>query len=100
MGNALVVRKDRLPQSQRTHRAAQYVRMSTDYQQYSIENQAVAIAACAQLHNLSIIRTYRDDGESGLKIENRAGLTELIDDVQSSKSEFGHFWRSQRRPSS
>jgi DNA invertase Pin-like site-specific DNA recombinase len=74
--------------------------MSTDYQQYSIENQAVAIAACAQLHNLSIIRTYRDDGESGLKIENRAGLTELIDDVQSSKSEFGHFWRSQRRPSS
>jgi DNA invertase Pin-like site-specific DNA recombinase len=46
-------------------RAEQYVRMSTDYQQYSIENQAVVIGAYAQLHKLSIIRTYRDEGESG-----------------------------------
>jgi len=30
MANALVVHKDRLPQSQQMHRAAQYVRMSTD----------------------------------------------------------------------
>jgi len=45
-------------------RAAQYVRMSTDYQRYSIENQAAVIAAYAQLHDLSIIRTYRDEGES------------------------------------
>jgi len=42
------------------HRAAQYVRMSTDYQRYSIENQAAVIAAYAQLHKLSIVRTYRD----------------------------------------
>jgi DNA invertase Pin-like site-specific DNA recombinase len=63
MANALVVREDRLPQSQKTLRAAQYVRMSTDFQQYSIENQAVVIAAYAQLHNLSIVRTYRDEGE-------------------------------------
>jgi hypothetical protein len=41
MANALVIRKDRLPQSQKMHRAAQYVRMSTDHQQYSIENQLV-----------------------------------------------------------
>ena len=67
--------------SDKPRSAAQYVRMSTDRQQYSIENQAVAIAAYAQLHNLTIIRTYRDDGESGLKIENRTGLIELIDDV-------------------
>jgi hypothetical protein len=45
--NALVVRKTHLPTSQKTLRAAQYVRMSTDYQRYSIENQAVVIAAYA-----------------------------------------------------
>jgi DNA invertase Pin-like site-specific DNA recombinase len=72
------------------HRAAQYVRMSTDYQQYSIENQAVVIATYAELHKLTIVRTYRDEGESGLKIENRAGLTELIDDVRSGQTDFGH----------
>ncbi|MDA9423098.1 recombinase family protein [Bradyrhizobium sp. CCBAU 53380] len=90
MRNALVVRTDRLPQSQKAHRAAQYVRMSTDYQQYSIENQAVVIAAYAELHKLTIVRTYRDDGESGLKIENRGALTELMDDVLSGRNEFDH----------
>jgi DNA invertase Pin-like site-specific DNA recombinase len=90
MANALVVHKDRLPQSQKMHLAAQYVRMSTDQQKYSIENQAVAIAAYAQVHNLTIIRTYRDAGESGLKIENRTGLIELIEDVQSGRNDFGN----------
>jgi DNA invertase Pin-like site-specific DNA recombinase len=90
MANALVVHKDRLPQSQKMHRAAQYVRMSTDYQQYSIQNQAVVIATYAELHKLTIVRTYRDEGESGLKIENRTGLTELIEDIQSGQTDFGH----------
>ena len=76
MANALVIHKDRLPQSQRMYRAAQYVRMSTEFQQYSIENQAVVIAAYAQLHNLPIVRTYRDEGESGLTIKNRMGLAD------------------------
>src|SRR5260370_18636089 len=77
MVNALVVRKTQLPTSQKTFRAAQYVRMSTDYQRYSIENQAAVIAAYAQLHDLSIFRTYRDEGESGLKLKNRAGLPQF-----------------------
>jgi hypothetical protein len=47
MANALIVQKDRLPLSQKALCAAQYVRMSTDYQKYSIENQAVVIAAFA-----------------------------------------------------
>jgi DNA invertase Pin-like site-specific DNA recombinase len=89
VANALVIRKNRLPQAQNMRRAAQYVRMSTDYQRYSIENQAAAIAAYAQLHNLTIVRTYRDDGESGLKIKNRAGLIQLLEDVQSGRADFG-----------
>ncbi|SRR6266700_683408 len=90
MANALIVQKDRLPLSQQALRAAQYVRMSTDYQKYSIENQAVVIAAFAQLHKLTIARTYQDEGESGLQIKNRMGLMQLIKDVQSGSAEFAH----------
>ena len=90
MGNALVVQRTRLPQSQTALRAAQYVRMSTDYQRYSIENQAAVIAAYAQLHQFSIVRTYRDEGQSGLKIKNRAGLIQLLDDVRSGHADFDH----------
>jgi DNA invertase Pin-like site-specific DNA recombinase len=66
MANALVVRKSQLPKSRKTLCAAQYVRISTDYQRYSIENQAAVIATYARLHSLSIVRTYRDEGQSGL----------------------------------
>ena len=48
MGRELVVRRNRLPQSPTIRRAAQYVRMSTDYQRYSIENQAAVIATYAE----------------------------------------------------
>src|SRR6266849_4352636 len=91
MVNALVVRKTQVPSSQKTFRAAQYVRMSTDYQRYSIENQAAVIAAYAQAHDLSIVRTYRDDGESGLKLKNRAGLAQLLSDVSSDQSDQADF---------
>ena len=90
MANALIVRETFIPSSRKTHRAAQYVRMSTDYQRYSIENQAAVIAAYAQAHDLSIVRTYRDEGESGLKLKNRPGLIQLLDDVRSDRADFGH----------
>jgi DNA invertase Pin-like site-specific DNA recombinase len=64
--------------------------MSTDHQQYSIQNQAAAIAAYAASHNLTIVRTYTDRGESGLQIKNRSGLIELLDDVRSGRADFGH----------
>ncbi|MDA9450774.1 hypothetical protein XI04_32840 [Bradyrhizobium sp. CCBAU 11430] len=70
-------------------RAAQYVRMSTERQQYSIQNQAAVIAAYAHAHNLTIVRTYRDEGESGLLIKNRAGLIQLLEDVQAGETDFG-----------
>src|SRR5258708_22374230 len=90
MGKALVVQSTRLPQSQTARGAAQYVRISTDYQRYSTENQAAVIAAYAQLHHLAIVRTYRDEGESGLKLKNRAGLIRLLDDVRSGDADFDH----------
>lgn len=90
MGNALVVQRARLPQSQKGLLAAQYVRMSTEHQRYSIENQAAVIATYARLHDLTIVETYRDAGLSGLRLKNRAGLIRLLDDVQSGRADFGH----------
>jgi DNA invertase Pin-like site-specific DNA recombinase len=69
-------------------RAAQYVRMSTDHQKYSTQNQADAIANYAAQRNLTIVRTYEDAGRSGLRIFGRDGLKELIDDVQFKRSDF------------
>lgn len=90
MANALVIHRVHLPKSQLSIRAAQYVRMSTDRQQYSIQNQAAVIAAYAHTHNMTIVRTYRDEGESGLLIKNRAGLIQLIEDVREGDADFGH----------
>jgi DNA invertase Pin-like site-specific DNA recombinase len=91
MINALVVRQNtQLAKIQRRLLAAQYVRMSTEKQRYSIQNQAAAIASYAHAHNLTIVRTYSDEGESGLNIKNRAGLTKLIEDVRSGQTDFGH----------
>lgn len=69
-------------------RAAQYVRMSTDHQRYSTENQADAIAAYAEKHGLQIVRTFADEGRSGLNIEGREGLRRLIDEIEAGTADF------------
>lgn len=69
-------------------RAAQYVRMSTDHQKYSTENQAEIIAAYAARRNFQIVRNYADEGRSGLNIAGRDALLRLIGDVQSGATDF------------
>jgi DNA invertase Pin-like site-specific DNA recombinase len=69
-------------------RVAQYVRMSTEHQQYSTENQADAIRQYADDHGFEIVRTYRDDGKSGLRLDGRKALQNLLDDVQSGRADF------------
>jgi DNA invertase Pin-like site-specific DNA recombinase len=73
---------------QRQRRAAMYVRMSTDHQKYSTENQAAAIEKYAGQRNITIVATYADEGKSGLTIDNRDSLKRLIADVQSGKAGF------------
>ncbi|WOE33930.1 recombinase family protein [Acinetobacter baumannii] len=68
--------------------AAQYLRMSTDHQQYSTLNQADKIYEYAEKHNIKIIKTYTDDGKSGLSLNGRSGLLQLIKDVESHQTEF------------
>ncbi len=69
-------------------RAAQYVRMSTDHQQYSTQNQADKIAEYAGQRNIEIVRTYADEGKSGLSIGGRASLQKLISDVETGAADF------------
>lgn len=64
--------------------------MSTDRQQYSIPNQMAAIALYAAEHRLTIVRTYIDEGISGLRINNRSGLISLLNDVQSGTADFAN----------
>jgi DNA invertase Pin-like site-specific DNA recombinase len=90
MVNALVPLKSSLPKARWACRAAQYVRMSTDYQQYSIANQTAVIAAYALRLEWQIVRTYRDESKSGLHIKNRKGLLDLIDDVQCGRADFSN----------
>ena len=69
-------------------RAAQYVRMSTDHQKYSTENQAEALQRYAAARGIEIVRTYADEGNSGLRLDGRDALKKLLDDVQTGKADF------------
>ena len=69
-------------------RAAQYVRMSTEHQKYSTENQAEAMQQYAARRGIEIVRTYADQGKSGLSLDGRAALKQLIEDVQNKKADF------------
>lgn len=65
-----------------------YVRMSTDHQRYSIENQASAIRAYAKTHNINLIGSYEDAGKSGLTFDGRASLKRLISEVETGSAPF------------
>jgi DNA invertase Pin-like site-specific DNA recombinase len=69
-------------------RAAQYVRMSTEHQKYSTENQSEAMQEYAARRGIEIVRTYTDAGKSGLSLEGRDALKQLIDDVQTKRADF------------
>ncbi len=69
-------------------RAVEYVRMSTEHQQYSTENQADKIREYAAHRNIDIVHTYADAGKSGLRIDGRLALQQLIKDVESGSADF------------
>jgi DNA invertase Pin-like site-specific DNA recombinase len=69
-------------------RAAQYLRMSTDQQQYSLDNQAEAIQRYARSHGFAVVQTYADGGKSGLSIKNRPGLGHLLHDIVGAEAKF------------
>ena len=68
--------------------AAQYIRMSTEHQQYSTENQAKIIAQYAEQRGYKILVSYADGGRSGLTFGGRRSLKQLIQDVQDGQTAF------------
>lgn len=50
----------------RPNTAAQYIRMSTEHQRYSPEAQCEYIGAFASDRGIEIVRTYLDEGRSGV----------------------------------
>jgi len=61
--------------------AAQYLRVSTERQEYSLDCQRAGIDAYARQHNLTVCHTYVDEAKSGLEARNRPGLLQLLHDV-------------------
>jgi DNA invertase Pin-like site-specific DNA recombinase len=82
-GRYLTSSRERAPR-----RVAQYVRMSTDHQRYSTENQRETISKYAAQHGMDIVQTYADEGKSGLSLEGRDALKRLIHDVQVDRATF------------
>lgn len=87
----------RMRNTKRTHeteeawllnKAAMYVRMSTEHQSYSIENQASEIQKYADAHNLEIVDTYSDGAKSGLVSRNREGLQRLLSDIHKGQNKY------------
>jgi DNA invertase Pin-like site-specific DNA recombinase len=69
-------------------RAAEYIRMSTEHQQYSIENQHDTCQRSADARGRAIVRSFVDSGKSGVAIQGRNALQELLRVVESGEADF------------
>lgn len=68
--------------------AAAYVRMSTEHQQYSTENQLDRIKEYAARRGMTIVRVFEDAGKSGLNVRGRESLRQMIAEVEGGTTEF------------
>jgi DNA invertase Pin-like site-specific DNA recombinase len=62
--------------------------MSTEYQQYSASNQQARIREFAAAEGYTVVRTYSDEGKSGLRLKGRPGLQSLLSEVMNGTEEF------------
>ena len=69
-------------------KGAMYIRMSTELQVESPENQERAIRAYADQYGIEIVKVYADLGVSGINTEKREQFQALIDDVEQGRSAY------------
>jgi DNA invertase Pin-like site-specific DNA recombinase len=69
-------------------RAAQYLRMSSENQRYSTENQQNAIAEYAEQRGYAVVASYVDAGKSGLSLKGRDALKQLLSDALATPRAF------------
>ena len=62
--------------------------MSTEHQQYSTSNQMDVVREYAKRRGVTIVKAYSDEGKSGLNIQGRDSLAQMIRDVQEGRAEF------------
>ena len=67
-------------------KGAIYIRMSTEMQTESPENQERQIRAFAQNYGIEIVKVYADLGVSGMTAEQREQFLALIDDVDHNQN--------------
>jgi DNA invertase Pin-like site-specific DNA recombinase len=67
--------------------AAQYLRRSTDRQEYSLPFQRAVISSYARDHNFNIVTTYTD-ARSGLALRHLAGFSQLLQDAVSGRQPY------------
>ena len=67
---------------------AAYVRMSTEHQQYSTENQLDRIKEYAARRGMEIIEVFTDAGKSGLSVKGRESLQRMIATVEAGEAKF------------
>jgi len=68
---------------------AVYLRMSTEHQKYSLENQYATLAAYAEKQGFSIVKTYTDGAKTGVVIKGREALKQLLKDVIEQEPGYG-----------
>ncbi len=76
------------PTTLSSSRAAQYVRMSTEHQQYSPENQLEVMQQYAASHSMEIVKVYSDHSRSGLNIAGWESLNRLVSDAENHRVDF------------
>jgi DNA invertase Pin-like site-specific DNA recombinase len=69
-------------------KGAMYIRMSTELQTESPENQKREIQAFADAHCIEIVKIYTDLGVSGMKAEGRSQFQAMLDDVEFGRNEY------------
>ena len=83
---------DDIPNSSQNHpkeiRAAEYVRMSKDQQQFSIAYQQAAIRLYSAQRGMTVTKTYADEGRSGLTLHDRPAMSQLLADVEAGDTDY------------
>jgi DNA invertase Pin-like site-specific DNA recombinase len=70
-------------------KGALYIRMSTDLQVESPENQERQMRAYADTYGIEIVKIYTDFGVSGLTANKREKFQSMIYDVEHERNDFG-----------
>jgi site-specific DNA recombinase len=87
----------KIKRSTGSRRTAIYLRMSSDAQEGSIEQQREAATMYAADHDLTVVAEYIDEGITGVdSVNKRPGFQKMVVDAQDGKFDFSLVWSQSR----